>query len=128
MANDDAADAARFRWLCDQQGLGFSYHTGHYGISVATWGDWPDDLREAVDAARNAQQNANADTYPETGPPHDRLAWCLRHTFAGPDLARAWVNEVVPGLGNRRPVDLMIRGELEPIITLLISLLAGTYV
>lgn len=47
-------DAARFRWLCDEQGFGFTYRGKNYGMSVAKWGDWPDDERLAIDAARAA--------------------------------------------------------------------------
>jgi hypothetical protein len=50
----DRDDAARFRWLCDERGLSFSLNAKGYGICMSAWGDWPTDLRDAIDVARNA--------------------------------------------------------------------------
>jgi hypothetical protein len=62
MSADVEMDAERFRWLCDEKGLGFTYRvgSGQYGISVEKWGDWPDNLREAIDMARCARSPDDA--------------------------------------------------------------------
>ena len=52
--SEDREDAERFRWLCDEQGLSFALDAKGYGICMSAWGDWPADLRDAIDVARDA--------------------------------------------------------------------------
>lgn len=49
----------------------------------------------------------------------------LARTFADPDAARAWLEQSVPLLRNRRPIDLLRSGRIGPVVDALFALNAG---
>lgn len=47
------------------------------------------------------------------------LAEVLRGTVRTGEIARKWMRDSVPGLGGRRPIDLVTDGEIEQVVRLL---------
>ena len=51
----------------------------------------------------------------------------LEEIFATPDDRQAWLYRSVPLLRGRRPIDLMLRAELEPVAEILAGYQAGAH-
>ena len=52
----------------------------------------------------------------------------LEEVFEAPDDRHAWLYSGVSTLRGRRPIDLMLKGELEPILEILAGYHAGAYI
>jgi DNA-binding XRE family transcriptional regulator len=57
----------------------------------------------------------------------NELMQLLTRTFAGPDLARAWLKEATPDMlgGKATPLDVMRQGRIDRVLTLLQFLARG---
>lgn len=51
----------------------------------------------------------------------------LASTFSNEDVALEWLHREVPLLAHRRPIDLIRRGELEPVVEVLAGAHAGAF-
>lgn len=48
-----------------------------------------------------------------------RLAHALRETVRSPETAREWMRRPIPGLDGRRPIDLLVAGRSDDLVSLL---------
>jgi len=55
------------------------------------------------------------------------LQYLLHENFEDEDTANTWVYSPVPLLKERRPIDLIRRGELDDIISVLAGMYSGSY-
>ena len=52
----------------------------------------------------------------------------LEEVFAKPEDRHEWLYRIVPLLRGRRPIDLMLKAELEPIVEILAGYQAGAHI
>ncbi len=56
------------------------------------------------------------------------IRYLLKEVFNGEEAAREWLYASVPLLRDRRPIDLMRKGELDQVLSVLAGLHSGAYI